>query len=1034
MSADRRGRVANFKRPFDTLPNGRTTVNRRSISAAPAMTIRGKIIPLKAAVIEASEADRGYNRPSNLIGPFSPELDDAAESEVPGTGAARHRGRSEPVMFGLLSYTLNASYQRTIDQVRTNVTNLALMMDRSITGAAREVVLVVEELQYYLDRELAAGRQLPPEELRQLVRDREGWIGHIARLHVSDANGRVLSAAPESGQGFSFAQLDAFHQLHESADMGQIITPLVRSPISGQWVLVVLRRYHLADGSFGGVVAAAVEASYFTSLLSNLDLGPNGIALIRDLDRRLVARHPPLDAPPGQTGSIGGSRELTDLMDSGVATGLFYSRGTADGIPRTDAYRRLEQLPLIVVAGLGEQDYMAIWRHDRNKAMGLGLLFFLVTTLGAQLLWRQVRTSYRANRRSRMLLQHASDGIHILDEEGRLLEASDSFFQMLGYPPLGNTLRKVQEWDALHTAEELRTLIAGALRYNRTNTFETRFRHRGGHDFPVEVTSVPLEIDGQPLVFNAARDITERKKVEEDLRIAARAFESQVGMLITDADLRILRCNEAFSRITGYQLQDIVGRKPNLLQSGRHDKSFYEAMWHALNTQGSWQGEIWNKRKNGEVYPQLLSIGTVRNEAGEATHYVASLSDISARKATEEQMRTLAFYDSLTKLPNRRLFLERLEHAYAAVQRLHTFGALLVVDLDNFKTLNDTEGHTAGDLLLEQVANRLVACVPHQEAVARLGGDEFVVLLDNLSADQVEAARQAEKVAQDALAALGRPYQLDQAEYRGSASIGITLFGSGESQSAAEVLRNAHLAMSQAKVSSNDWCFFDTSMPEQVRERSEIDAGLRIALEQDQLILLYQPQVDDDGRILGAEALVRWMHPQQGMISPGRFIPLAEQNGLILPLGNWVLLAVCRQLAHWAKDPRLASLSLAVNVSAYQLAQADFVDRVLSALAETGAPAKRLKLELTESALAHEIESVIDKMNQLKEHGVSFSLDDFGTGYSSLNYLNRLPLDQLKIDQSFVHGILQDSNSAEIAQMIVLLSERMGLSVLAEGV
>ena len=249
------------------------------------------------------------------------------------------------------------------------------------------------------------------------------------------------------------------------------------------------------------------------------------------------------------------------------------------------------------------------------------------------------------------------------------------------------------------------------------------------------------------------------------------------------------------------------------------------------------------------------------------------------------------------------------------------------------------------------------------------------------------------------------------------------------------MLRNAQLAMSQAKISgSSGRCIFDTSMPEQVRARSEIDAGLRIALEQDQFVLHYQPQVDDDGRILGAEALVRWLHPQQGMISPGRFVPVAEQNGLILPLGNWVLWAACRQLAHWADAPRLAHLPLAVNVSANQLAQADFVDRVLSALAETGAPAQRLKLELTESALAHEIESVIDKMNQLKEHGVSFSLDDCGTGYSSLNYLNRLPLDQLKIDQSFVQGMLQDSNSAEIAQMIVLLAERMGLSVLAEGV
>ncbi|GGJ07775.1 bifunctional diguanylate cyclase/phosphodiesterase [Halopseudomonas pertucinogena] len=938
-------------------------------------------------------------------------------------------------MVTLLTYTLHASYKRKIAEVRTNVANIALMMEQSITGTAREVDLVLQEIQYFLNRELAERGTVRRSEMDELIKARQGWVSHVARIRVSDATGAVRFAPNGPPSQLSYADAEIFHQLRSGAQVGLAISPLIRSPLTGEWILLFARRYDNADGSFAGVVAASVRASHFASLVSELDLGSKGIALVRDLDMRLVARHPPLDAPPGRTGSVGGSAELTALLNSGEPSGIFFSEGTADGVPRTNAFRRLSEPPVMLVAGLGEDDYLAIWRHDRNKAAGLGLLFFLVTTLGSVLMWRQIRASHRANRRSHLLLQHASDGIHILDSRGRLLDASDAFYRMLGYPAGGHACPSLAPWDVMHPGDQFRALVASCLRHKRVTTYESVFRHRDGGEFPVEVSVVPLEIDGKPQLFCAARDITTRKKVEEDLRIAARAFESQVGMMITDADLHILRCNEAFTRITGYAMEDIVGRHPNILQSGRHDEKFYRAMWQAIRTDGSWQGEIWNKRKNGEIYPQLLSIGSVRDEKGETTHYVASLSDISSRKADEEQMRTLAFYDSLTKLPNRRLFLERLDQAHAAAQRLQTFGALLVVDLDDFKTLNDTEGHAAGDLLLAKVAQRLVDCVPQNEAVARLGGDEFVILLDNLGPHEVEAARRAEQVARGAMATLGKPYRLGRSDYRGSAGIGIALFGPGNMPSAQEVLRNAHLAVSQAKnTGSNSLCFFDTRMPAQVRERSDIEAGLRIALEQDQLVLHYQPQVDRDGHIIGAEALIRWCHPQQGMISPGRFIPLAEANGLILPIGNWVLETACQQLARWAEVPALAHLTLSVNVSANQLSQPDFVERVLEVLQRTGAPAQKLKLELTESALVHEIEEIIRKMSVLKEHGVCFSLDDFGTGYSSLNYLSRLPLDQLKIDQSFVQGMLQDTNSAEIAHLIMLLAERMGLVVLAEGV
>ncbi|WP_193075923.1 EAL domain-containing protein [Pseudomonas sp. FME51] len=939
-------------------------------------------------------------------------------------------------MITLLAVTLSAGHERKIAEVRTNVTNLALLMDQSVTGVAREVDLVLKKVQSRLETALRLDEHLETSLANVLISSREGWIGDTADIHITDAMGVAWPEQDASeNQQRNDGDRDYFITHRDNPDAGMLVSGLLKDRINDEWVHVFSRRYNHPDGRFAGISMVTIPAQYFAGLISGLNLGPNGIALIRDLDKTLVARHPPLDATPGKTGSIGGSRELTTLLESGEQAGIFYSDGTADGVPRTDAFRRLSAMPVFVVAGLGEEDYLATWRHDVNRAIALGLLFLLVTAGGAALLWRQIKASNKANRRSQVLLQHASDGIHILDEQGRLMDASDAFYHMLGYAPDELIESHLGDWYALPSPVEMTSLFGSKLSTGQSSTFETLFRHKRGHSFPVEVSTVRVEIDGRPLLFSSARDITERKKADEDLRIAAQAFESQVGMLITDANLNILRCNQAFCRITGYSAKEVIGRQPNLLQSGRHDRHFYADMWQAINRYGAWQGEIWNKRKNGEVYPQLLSIGRVSNEQEQTTHYVASLSDISARKASEEQMRTLAFYDSLTKLPNRRLFLDRLEEALGTTKRHQAHGALLVVDLDNFKVLNDTEGYIAGDRMLEQVATRLIGCVPNKDAVARLGGDEFVVLLDNLGSIEIEAARRAEVLGRSILQELARRYLLGEIEYRGSASIGIALFGGGYSVSSVEPLKRAELAMSQAKsTGSNALCFFDPQMQAQVRERSEIDAGLHIALEKQQFLLHYQPQVDDTGQITGAEALVRWAHPKQGLISPARFIPVAEDNGLILPLGLWVLETACQQLALWADSPATAHLTISVNISAKQLSQVSFVDQVLEVLQRTGAPARRLKLELTESALVQEIESIIEKMSNLKAQGVSFSLDDFGTGYSSLAYLKRLPLEQLKIDQSFVRDISFDSNSADIAQTIILLAERMKISVLAEGV
>ena len=530
-------------------------------------------------------------------------------------------------------------------------------------------------------------------------------------------------------------------------------------------------------------------------------------------------------------------------------------------------------------------------------------------------------------------------------------------------------------------------------------------------------------------------DITDMRKAEDEIRIAATAFESQLGMTITDAKKVILRVNQAFTEITGYTSDDALGQTPKLISSGRHDAAFYSAMWERIALYGTWQGEIWNRRKNGEVFPEWLTISAVTSDSGLTTHYVGTFADITLRKTSEDSIQRLAFYDPLTGLPNRRLLMDRLGQALAAGIRHPRQGALLFVDLDNFKTLNDTMGHHHGDLLLEMVSNRLRTCIRECDTVARLGGDEFVVMLEDLSVDALKAATQAETVGEKILLALNRPYQIGEHTHHSTPSIGITLFGSDPRESIDEPLKRADLAMYQAKAAGrNALRFFDPQMQSVVSARAAMEAGLRLAIQEGQLLLHYQGQLTNEGRLTGAEALVRWQHPLNGMVSPAEFIPLAEDTGIILPLGDWVLQTACAQLALWATHPALAHLTIAVNVSARQFHHPNFVSGVLGTLERTGANPVLLKLELTESLLVANVDEVINKMNALKEIGIHFALDDFGTGYSSLAYLKRLPLDQLKIDQGFVKNILIDPNDAAIAKMVIALADTMGLAVIAEGV
>jgi diguanylate cyclase (GGDEF)-like protein/PAS domain S-box-containing protein len=554
----------------------------------------------------------------------------------------------------------------------------------------------------------------------------------------------------------------------------------------------------------------------------------------------------------------------------------------------------------------------------------------------------------------------------------------------------------------------------------------------------VVVSGDPVfDAQGQFLGYRGVgTDITERKQAEQDVRVAAAAFDAQQGLVISDAAGFIQRVNHRFTELYGYSEEELIGRTPRVLKSGKHDSAFYAAMWDQINRTGSWEGEVWGRRKNGNIFPKWLSISAVKDASGVVSHFVSSHIDLTERKQAEQRIHNLAFFDQLTGLPNRSQLLDRIQELFDREAQVPFSGALLLIDLDRFKTLNDTRGRASGDALLKQLALRLLENVRQGDTVVRLGVDEFVVLLNaqNIS-NQTDASAQAEQVGRTLLLALQQQFNLPDGDHIASASIGVTLFDR-QSGSADDILRQADLAMVHSKnAGGNTLNFFGEAMERAVVEQAQLDVDLRRALPESQFQLYYQPQVEStSGRIVGAEALIRWQHPLRGLVPPLDFIPHAERTGLILNIGLWVLESACTQLAYWAKSEQTSALSIAVNVTARQFEAPDFALRLINILEKTQANPRLLKLELTESVLAGDPESVITSMQQLKTLGIGFALDDFGTGYSSLSYLSRLPLDQLKIDRSFVSAVESGGSNLTICAATISLARSLNLQVVAEGV
>lgn len=750
---------------------------------------------------------------------------------------------------------------------------------------------------------------------------------------------------------------------------------------------------------------------------------------------------------------LGGAGAEVGLMVIGLCTalGLVYREGRARGRlgvePVTLALFGL-LLHTAVIALFQLLPAEAVQRINQTLALPY-LLTFTPATVVLGLLLHDVEQRMATERaltgtaaRLHAITQAIPDVLLVLDAQGRYVEVlspNDSALVASAPVLVGQRLHDVLPAEQ---AERFMQLIRDTLQSGQTHSVEYEMQTLSGlRQFEGRAQPLGVQVGGQAAVVFLARDITKRKQAESALRESELRFRSLLRNIPSISVQGYLQdgttsyWNQASEQLYGYTAEEAIGS--NLLDliippPMRNDVRTH--MQHMFATgEVIPAGELQLQRKDGTLVHVFSSHAYIQVPGHPPEMFCIDI-DISGRKAAEDEARYLAFYDALTQLPNRRLLVDRLQQVLVNGARSGLTTAVLFVDLDNFKTLNDTRGHEVGDLLLKDVAQRLRSCVREQDTVARLGGDEFVVVLQNLSSDAPEAAAQARTLGELILAQLRQPYELAGHEHHFTASIGVTLLNH-QRDSVDEVLKQADMAMYRAKDDGrNTLRFFDPDMQQAVNRRALLETELHNGLRRAQFLLLYQPQVDSQGRVTGAEALVRWQHPVQGMVPPSEFIPLAEESGLILPLGQWVMEAALRQQARWQQDPLFAHLSLAINVSARQFLQDDFVAQVLALVQQTGANPAQIKLELTESLLLDNVDSVIATMRALKAHGLGFSLDDFGTGYSSLSYLKRLPLDQIKIDQGFVRDVLLDASDAAIARSIIALAGSLGLSVIAEGV
>lgn len=852
-------------------------------------------------------------------------------------------------------------------------------------------------------------------------------------LAVLDERGRVVLTVSKVAQP-DLSDREYFTTLRDSPDRDFYVGKPIQSRGTNKWIIPVAHRMLGPEREFRGVVVCGVAPAYFIDFYRREDLNENGVVTLLGRDGVTRARR----AREGDSFGEDVRGGLLNLVRQ-KRVGDFIGSDNLDSVIRFQSYRELADYDLIVSVGLSVDEsladvrarlrdyrYLTIFATAYILAFGAAIIFVSMSRR------RHQQRAHLDQMQRQAILDNIGEVAWFKDAQSRFLAVNHAFIDMCGRE-LDQIIGKTDgDLFPSHIAQRYVADDIQVMREGARKVVEEELPRADGTTLTIETSkSCVRSANGTPIgTVGIARDITARRLEEKERRLSAKAFESVAeGIMVTDENRKIVSVNKALSTITGYPPEELLGRTPKILQSGRHDAAFYEAMWKEISSTGFWHGEVWDRRKNGEIFPQLLSISAVVDEAEKLTHYVGISTDISSLKRYEERLRYQALHDALTGLPNRFQFQERFNDMVARAHRHRTQVAVMMLDLDRFKHVNDSLGHAVGDQLLQQVAERLKSCIRQVDVIGRFGGDEFAVLLDNIN-----GAQGAATVAGRFLQAFASPFSLSGHEIFVSSSIGISCYPA-DATAPETLLKNADAAMYRAKAGGrNSYQFFSAEINARALDNLLMSSRLRLALERDELVLHYQPRIDlNTGRIRGVEALVRWQHPELGLLPPIRFIPVAEEMGLIEALGEWVLREACRQMREW-RDAGVQFERVGVNLAARQFVQRDLPARIASVLTDSGVEAHHLELELTESMMMEQPERVVQVLTDLKSMGITLAIDDFGTGYSSLSYLKRFPIDFLKIDRSFVKNLPDDAGDVAITSAIMAMAKSLGLELIAEGV
>jgi diguanylate cyclase (GGDEF)-like protein/PAS domain S-box-containing protein len=867
----------------------------------------------------------------------------------------------------------------------------------------------------------------------QLFQTSIARLPYLRAMWLLDADGNLVQDSDQSGDKLNLADREYFQIHRDEPSLGLYID---RPMLGKQGVpfIGLSRRINRPDGSFGGVIVASLEPDYLRRFYDTIRGGTQGMVALVRRDGTLMLQVPGAARAPREQRIA-----LPSLLENsrmGIE-GSYDAVNEADGVERTFFYRHVPRRPLLVVVGVGKDDMLADWRRTSWTYFTVSLGFLLLVGWLSHLALKELRRRHAldvALRASDAAMKAAQQLAHIgswrLNLDTLTGHWSDEMYRVMGVP-LGSAVPQFDEFlELIHPAD--RHIVQASADSGTEWTGEVRTNpHKGPLRYLHTRSTLMRNAAGEPAaLIGTLQDVTERRVAQEKLRLSARVFEQTGdGIIVSDSDNMIVAVNAAFERITGFAEAEVLQHHQRTLHAGLNDDAFLKALWQTVLREGQWRGEIWGRRKNGDVFPQWLVLSAICDQHGRTDGYVGVFTDLSEIRDATEQLQFLNNHDPLTRLPNRALLNDRLQQAIEAARPERRQLAILLLNIDRLKRVNEGIGHDAGDLLLREVGLRLQSKLQPGDTLARLGSDEFVLLLTHIDdTDDVNAR------AQQMLELVAQPFAIDGHELTVTASVGIALYPD-DGIEAGELIKNADAALTHVKEGGrNSFRYFTAEMNIRALHWMSVEHRLRGALAADELLLHYQPQMSlADGALSGVEALIRWHSVALGAILPAEFIPLAEDTGLILPVGEWVLRSACRQGKAW-QDAGLPGVRIAVNVSGRQVAAGNLPDVVRSALEDSGLAPRWLAIELTESVLMKETGSAMRQVAELRAMGISVALDDFGTGYSALSYLSSFALDKIKLDQSLVRNITLDPKSAAIATATIGLAHGLGLTVVAEGV